>query len=69
MIVEKDHILVREKTTPKYFYMITRGVGEEKLGSFSKMHQRGNIIALNSLVTNYNHTRKIYLYKISSLIV
>lgn len=58
LIVEKDHILIREKTTPKYFYLITRGVGEEKVGAYSKMHQRGNIIALNSLVTNHYHSSK-----------
>ena len=32
--------------------MITRGVGEEKVGDYQKIYYNGNIVSTHSLVTN-----------------
>jgi hypothetical protein len=52
LIVEKDHLLTRQNGSPRYIYFITRGIGQEKIGDYSRMLSRGEIVSLHSLVAS-----------------
>ena len=53
MTLEKDHLLIRIDSKPKYLFLVSRGVGQENNGNYKKIRKRGDLITPYILIQDY----------------